>query len=117
MGFERILTMKASFADVKYAAKKRVTGTPKNCAFLRVVAIDRATRLVFVQIKKDKSAASARSFLDGLHKACRIKITRLNRGLVEAGLFKLSGDRGLLGELKIIVCLRFCWRNMTDGSE
>ena len=36
------------------------------------VAIDRAT-----QIKKDKSAASARSFLDALHKACRIKISRL----------------------------------------
>jgi len=30
-----------------------------------------------MQIKKDKSAASARSFLDALHKACPIKITRL----------------------------------------
>jgi hypothetical protein len=41
------------------------------------VAIDRATRWVFVQIKKDKSAASARSFLDALHKACTIKSNRL----------------------------------------
>ena len=41
------------------------------------MAIDRATRWVFVQIKKDKSAASAHSFLDALHKASPIKITRL----------------------------------------
>lgn len=41
------------------------------------VAIDRATRWVFVQIKSNKSAASARAFLNALHKACPIKITRL----------------------------------------
>lgn len=41
------------------------------------VAIDRATRWVFVQIKANKSASSARAFLNALHKACPIKMTRL----------------------------------------
>ena len=41
------------------------------------VAIDRATRWVFVQLKSNKTAASARAFLSALHKACPIKITRL----------------------------------------
>ena len=41
------------------------------------VAIDRATRWVFVQIKANKTAASAKSFLKALHKACPIKITKL----------------------------------------
>jgi hypothetical protein len=47
-----------------------------------LVAIGRATRLVFVQIEKNRSASSARRFLDTLHKACPIKITRL---LTESG--------------------------------
>ena len=41
------------------------------------VAIDRATRWVFVALKKDKSAASARAFLNALHKACPIRIQKL----------------------------------------
>jgi transposase InsO family protein len=41
------------------------------------VAIDRATRWVFVQIKTDKTARSASSFLKALHKACPIKIQKL----------------------------------------
>ena len=41
------------------------------------VAIDRATRWVFVAIKANKTAPSARSFLTALHKACPIRITRL----------------------------------------
>ena len=41
------------------------------------VAIDRATRWVFVAIKDNKSAAGARRFLAALHKACPIRITRL----------------------------------------
>lgn len=41
------------------------------------VAIDLATRRVFVAIKKDKSAASARAFVNALHKACPIKINKL----------------------------------------
>ncbi len=41
------------------------------------VAIDRATRWVFVQIRADKRARSASSFLKALHKACPIKIQKL----------------------------------------
>ena len=45
------------------------------------VAIDRATRWVYVAIKTDKTAASAKSFLNALHKAktviFAIKITKL----------------------------------------
>ena len=41
------------------------------------VAIDRATRWVFVAIKPNKTAASARAFLSALHKACPIKIQKL----------------------------------------
>lgn len=41
------------------------------------VAIDRATRWVYVAIKPNKTAASACAFLKGLHKACPIKIQRL----------------------------------------
>ena len=41
------------------------------------VAIDRATRWVFVFIKNNKTAAIAKSFLAALHKACPIKIKRL----------------------------------------
>lgn len=41
------------------------------------VAIDRATRWVFVQIKSHKTAAAARSFLSALHKACPINIQKI----------------------------------------
>jgi transposase InsO family protein len=41
------------------------------------VAIDRATRWVFVQIKSSKSALNAQAFLKALHKACPIKITKV----------------------------------------
>jgi len=41
------------------------------------VAIDRATRWVFVAIKDNKTAASARRFLKELHEASPIKITKL----------------------------------------
>jgi transposase-like protein len=41
------------------------------------VAIDRATRWVYVAIKDNKTAASARSFLAALHKACPLKIVKL----------------------------------------
>ena len=41
------------------------------------VAIDRATRWVYVALKTDKSAASANAFLTALHKACPIRITRI----------------------------------------
>ena len=41
------------------------------------VAIDRATRWVFVQIRQRKTAADARAFLKALHAACAIKITKV----------------------------------------
>lgn len=40
------------------------------------VAIDRATRRVFVQIKKNKTAASARTFLKAVHKTCPTRIQK-----------------------------------------
>ena len=42
-----------------------------------LVAIDRATRWVFVAIKPNKSAASAQAFLKALHKAFPIRINKL----------------------------------------
>ena len=41
------------------------------------VAIDRATRWVFVMVKGDKTAASARSFLKSVHEACPLRIVKL----------------------------------------
>ena len=41
------------------------------------VAIDRATRWVFVQLKSNKTAASSHAFLKALHKACPLRITKL----------------------------------------
>jgi transposase InsO family protein len=48
---------------------------PSRCYLF--VAIDRATRWVFVQIKSHKTAAAARSFLNALHKACPINIQKV----------------------------------------
>jgi transposase-like protein len=41
------------------------------------VAIDRATRCVFVKNKKNKAAACAKSFHNALHKVCPLKIQKL----------------------------------------
>ncbi len=41
------------------------------------VAIDRATRWVFIQIKGHKTVAAARSFLGALHKACPIRMQKI----------------------------------------
>ncbi len=41
------------------------------------VAIDHAMRWVFVEVKKNKTAACAKSFLGALHKACPLKIQKL----------------------------------------
>jgi transposase InsO family protein len=59
--------------DVKYLPQM-LEETSRRYLF---VAIDRATRWVFVAIKSNKSAASARSFLKALHKACPLKIVKL----------------------------------------
>ena len=59
--------------DVKYLPQMQ-DETSRSYLF---VGIDRATRWVFVQIKQNKTAANARAFLDALHKACPIRITRI----------------------------------------
>ena len=59
--------------DVKYLPQMQ-DETKRRYLF---VAIDRATRWVFVAIKGNKSAGSARAFLNALHKACPIKINKL----------------------------------------
>lgn len=41
------------------------------------VAIDRATRWVFVQIKSRKTAVNAKAFLNALHKACPVRISKV----------------------------------------
>lgn len=59
--------------DVKYLPQ--MPGESKRRYLF--VAIDRATRWVFVAIKTNKSAASARSFLNALAKACPIRISKI----------------------------------------
>ncbi|MDR2572995.1 MAG: IS481 family transposase [Desulfovibrio sp.] len=59
--------------DIKYLPQM-ADETARSYLF---VAIDRATRWVFVQIRSDKSAASARAFLTALHEACPIKIAKI----------------------------------------
>ena len=59
--------------DVKYLPQM-ADETRRRYLF---VAIDRATRWVYVAIKHDKTAASARSFLKALHKACPLHIVKL----------------------------------------
>ena len=41
------------------------------------VDIDRATRLVFLQIKKNKTTTSAKAFLNAVHKACPMRIQKV----------------------------------------
>ncbi|WP_370678850.1 IS481 family transposase [Comamonas sp. GB3 AK4-5] len=59
--------------DVKYLPQMQ-DETKRRYLF---VAIDRATRWVFVRVFVNKTAASAKAFLKALHKACPIKITKL----------------------------------------
>jgi len=59
--------------DVKYLPQM-ADETGRGYLF---VAIDRATRWVYIAIHPNKSAASARAFLKALAKACPIKITKL----------------------------------------
>jgi len=59
--------------DVKYLPQM-ADETQRRYLF---VAIDRATRWVYVAIKSNKTAASAKAFLGALHKACPLKIHKL----------------------------------------
>ena len=58
------------------ADQKTVRGTvfPPNARRYLFVAIDWATRRVFVRIYKSRTAANARRFLRGLHRSCPMKI-------------------------------------------
>ena len=60
------------------------------------VAIDRATRWVFVQIKPNKTAASAKAFLNALGKACPINITRVLTDNGKEFTDRLFGSKGKL---------------------
>ena len=59
--------------DVKYLPQLADETTRRY----RFVAIDRATRWVYIAIKPNKTAASARAFLNARHQAGPIKITQL----------------------------------------
>ena len=59
--------------DVKYLPQMQ-DETSRRYLF---VAIDRATRWVFVQIKNHKTAAAAHAFLKAVHKACPLKIQKI----------------------------------------
>ena len=59
--------------DVKYLPQMQDESSRRYL----FVAIDRATRWVFVAIKTNKTAASAQAFLKALNKACPIKINKL----------------------------------------
>jgi transposase InsO family protein len=59
--------------DIKYLPQI----ADENVRSYLFVAIDRATRWVFVQIRPDKSAASARAFLAALHETCPIRIVKI----------------------------------------
>ncbi len=59
--------------DIKYLPQM----ADETAGSYLLVAIDRATRWVFVQIMPSKSAANARKFLKTLHKACSIKIKHI----------------------------------------
>ncbi len=60
--------------DVKYHLPQMTDEKRRSYLF---VAIDRATRWVYVTIKPDKTARSASRFLKARHKACPIKIQKL----------------------------------------
>jgi len=64
--------------DVKYLPQMREESSRRYL----FVAIDRATRWVFVQLKANMTGASAQAFVKALHKACPIKISKL---LTESG--------------------------------
>ncbi len=59
--------------DIKYLPQM-ADETARSYLF---IAIDRATRWVFIQIMPSKSAANARKFLKALHEACPIKIKHI----------------------------------------
>ncbi len=59
--------------DVKYLPQMQDESSRRYL----FMAIDQATRWVFVQLKANKMAASAQAFLKTLHRACPIRINKL----------------------------------------
>jgi transposase-like protein len=57
------------------------------------VAINHATRLVFVQIKSHKTAAAVHSFLNVLDKACPIKMQEILTDIDKMLTDRLFGNR------------------------
>ena len=77
--------------DVKYLPQMADERTRRYL----FVAIDRATRWVYVALKSDKSARSARAFLSALTQACPVRITRLltDNGKEFTDRFVTTGER------------------------
>jgi len=75
--------------DVKYLPQMADEHTRRYL----FVAIDRATRWVYIALKADKSARSAKAFLKALHRACPIKITRILTDNGKAFTDRLYGRR------------------------
>lgn len=81
--------------DVKYLPQME-DETKRRYLF---VAIDRATRWVYLEVKADKTARSARAFLQNLSKACPIRIRKLLTDNGKAFTDRLlSHDRQASGE-------------------
>lgn len=82
--------------DIKYLPQM-ADETKRRYLF---VAIDRATRWMFVAIKADKTVASARSFLKAVHAACPLKIVKLltDNGKEFTDRLFASRERGPTGE-------------------
>jgi transposase InsO family protein len=65
-----------------------------------LVAIDRATRWVYMEIHPDKTASSASSFVDNMIKKCPIKITKIltDNGKEFTDKYRPSGDKKPTGK-------------------
>ncbi len=76
--------------DVKYLPA--LEDTPRRYLF---VAIDRATRWVYLEVRRDKSARSARAFLATLIRACPVKIHKIltDNGKEFTDRFTATGER------------------------
>ncbi len=76
--------------DVKYLPA--LEDTPRRYLF---VAIDRATRWVYLEVRRDKSARSARAFLAALIRACPVKIHKIltDNGKEFTDRFTATGER------------------------
>ena len=81
--------------DIKYLPA--LEGAPRQYLF---VAIDRATRWVYLALKPDQTAASARAFLDALTQAAPFRIQKLltDNGKAFTDRFTAQGERQPTGQ-------------------